>query len=105
MIAHKTVEKNGQLAIQLSEGEYAGIIFSYGKVSFEENDAKDNLKVKFEYDLHDDAGLEIDKPALENYLGDLLIEMVMFGIEQNEIVYTGGVNENREVDPIESDPQ
>ena len=105
MIAHKTLERNGQLAIQLSEGPYSGIIVSYGKVDFEENEAKDHLKVKFEYDLHDDAGLDIDKQALEKYLGDLLIEMVIFGIEQNELVYTGGVNENREVDSIESDPQ
>lgn len=102
---HKTLERNGQLAIQLSEGEYKGIIFSYGKVDFEENEAKDHLKVHFEYDLIDNAGLEIDDAALHTYLGDFLIELVVFGLEQNNLVYTGGIDENREDDIIESDSQ
>jgi hypothetical protein len=33
------------------------------------------------------------------------MELMMYGVINNDIVYTGGVDENREVDPIELDPQ
>jgi hypothetical protein len=102
---HKTLERNGQIALQLTEGQFSGIIFSYGRVSFNENKETDNLTVEFDYFLHDDAGHTIDDAELKEYLGDFLMELVVFGIEQNNITYTGGIDENREVDIIESDSQ
>ena len=102
---HKTLERNGQIALQLSEGKFSGIIFSYGRVEFEENKDAEELKVIFDYELHDDAGIEYDPKELKQYLGDFLIELIIFGIEQNNIVYTGGIDENRENNIIESDSQ
>ena len=102
---HKTLERDGVIALQLTEGDFSGIIFSYGGVRFEENTEKDHLKVHFDYDVHDDGGKEYDKVAFEKELGDFLIELVAFGAEQNNLVYKGGVDENREVDIIESDSQ
>ena len=89
--------------IKLTEGQYSGIIFSYGKVEFEE--VGDTLKIKFVYDVHDDAGIDYDEAEFEKYLGDFLQELIYYGIEQNDITYTGGVDENRTGDPIEPDSQ
>lgn len=102
---HKTLEKNGTIALQLSEGDFSGIIFSYGGVKFEENEAKDNLKVYFDYEIHDDAGKIYDKSLFEKELGDFLIELVIFGAQENSLIYKGGIDESREDDIIESDPQ
>lgn len=105
MRPHRTLERNGVIALELTESQYSGIIFSYGKVSFEENEAKDNLKVHFEYEIHEGEDKLEDKAAFEKDLGDFIIEMIADGIEKNNLVYTGGTDENREVDPIELDSQ
>jgi hypothetical protein len=60
---HKTLEKDGVVAMQLTEGEFSGIIFSYGRVSFDENSEEDRLKVNFDYEVHNDHGREYDKVA------------------------------------------
>jgi hypothetical protein len=91
---HKTLEKDGVLALELTQGEFSGIIFSYGKVSFDENSQQDNLKVNFQYEVHDAKGLAYDKDEFEKELGDFLMELIVWGTEQNNIVYTGGTDEN-----------
>jgi len=102
---HKTVERNGVLALKLSEGQFAGIIFSYGRVSFEEDLQNDKLKVHFDYEIHDDEPEDLDKPAFEKELGDFLMELCMYGVLNNDLVYTGGIDAHRENNIIESDPQ
>ena len=102
---HKTLERNGVIALMLTEGEYSGIIFSYGKVNFEEDKENDRLRVKFDYTIHEEVPENLDRAGFHKELGDFLMELLMYGIIQNDIVYTGGVDENREVDPIELDPQ
>lgn len=107
MRPHKVLDHKDENvhALQLTEGVHAGIIFSYGKVDFEEDDSNDAMRIKFEYDVHDDRGVQYDKEAFEQELGDFLIELIEFGLEQNELVYTGGVDENRTDDSEQSDPQ
>ena len=91
---HKTLEKNGVAALQLTEGEFSGIIFSYGRVSFDEYYENNKLKVNFDYEIHDDNNLVFDKQEFEKELGDFLMELIVWGTEQNNIVYTGGTDEN-----------
>jgi hypothetical protein len=105
MRSHRTLERNGVIALELTDGEYSGIIFSYGGVRFEENEARDNLKVHFDYEIHEGEDKLKDKVAFEKDLGDFIIEMIIDGIEKNNLVYKGGIDENREDDIIESDPQ
>jgi hypothetical protein len=102
---HKTLERNGVLALMLTEGEFSGIIFSYGRVSFDEDKENDKLKVKFDYTIHEQEPESLDKLGFEKELGDFLMELMAYGIIKNDLVYTGGVDENREVDPIELDSQ
>ena len=106
---HRVVEskKSGVQALQLTEHPYGGIIFSFGKVDFEEKDTggEKALCIKFDYEVHDDAGLDYNKEEFERYLGDFLQELIWYGLENNDLVYTGGVDENRTEDSNESTSQ
>lgn len=102
---HKVLQnaKSGVDALELTEGKFSGIIFSYGKVRFEENEAKDNLKIHFDYEIHDDRGKEYDKKEFEQELGDFIQELIAYGVQENNLVYTGGLDENRKDDNKQSD--
>jgi len=102
---HKTLERNGVIALMLTEGEFSGIIFSYGRVSFVEDKENDRLRVNFVYNIHEQEPENLDHDAFKKELGDFLMELMAYGVVNNDIVYTGGVDENREVDPIELDSQ
>lgn len=97
----KVVESSttGLQALKLTEGAYEGIIYTYGKVEFDEDEANDKVYIKFEYDILDQAGKGLtDKAPFEKYIGDILTEMIHRGVADNSLVYTGGVDENRTKD-------
>lgn len=103
---HKTLErKDGVLALVLTEGEFSGIIFSYGKVKFDEDVKNDRLKVNFDYTIWEEVPEGLDRDAFKQELGDFLMELMMYGLMNNDIVYTGGTDENRTDNIIESDTQ
>lgn len=110
-LRYTTVESKttGHEAIKLLEDPYSGIIFTYGKVSFEEDDANDHLKIKFDYDILYDPLDERNgfvKEEFEQYIGDLLQELLHQELAKNNVTYTGGVDdENRTGDIIESDSE
>lgn len=109
MIGHKILQyagDDGVYAVQLTDPPYAGIMFSYGEVKFPEDlDEDEKITVKFEYDIIDNKGIEYDVAEFETYIGDLLIEIIMYQLSKNEIVYTGGTSENRDDNIIESDSE
>ena len=108
MINYAVVEnkKNGIDAIKLLDEPFSGIIISYGKVEFEEDEANDKLHLKFEYHIHDKANKQFtDMKPFEKFLGDLLQQLIHEGIRDNSLTYTGGIDENRTGDPIEPDSQ
>lgn len=110
-LKYTTVESktSGLEAIKLLEDPYSGIIFTYGKVSFDVDEANDHLKIKFDYDiLHDPINPRTGfvKEEFENYIGDLLQELLHQEIAKNNVTYTGGIDdENRTGDIIESDSE
>jgi hypothetical protein len=87
---------NGMQAIKLTEEPFEGIIYTYGKVEFKEDEGKDKINLAFEYEILDmnNKGLTDMKP-FEIYIGKILEELIHIGIEENNISYTGGVDENR----------
>ena len=91
----------GHYRLKLTEGPYAGIIFSYGKVSFDESD--DHCKMNFEYEVHEDDGVTYIKEELEQYLGEMLQLIIIEQLQKNMVSYTGGVDENRTTDSEQSD--
>jgi hypothetical protein len=97
-------KQDGLQAIKLTEGAFEGIIYTYGKVEFDENETTDNIHLRFEYDIieQNDKSLT-DKAPFEQYIGDILQELIYEGIERNNLTYTGGVDENRTKDSEQSD--
>jgi hypothetical protein len=95
---------DGLHAVKLTEGAFSGIIYTYGKVEFDEDEENDMIHLRFEYDIidHNNKGLS-DKAPFEQYIGDILQELIHEGIEQNNLTYTGGVDENRTKDSEQSD--
>lgn len=108
---HKVLGRSGYggdlHALTLSEGPFAGIVFSYTHVSFaEENlENEDKLKISFEYYIHevprDKAGY--DKEAFEKELGDFIVELLYYGLERDHLGFID--EQNRENNSIESDSQ
>jgi hypothetical protein len=100
-------------AIKLLEDPYSGIIFTYGKVSFDVDDANDHLKIKFDYDILFDPAESPNNPRkgfvkedFEQYIGDLLQDLLHEEIAKNNVTYTGGIDdENRTGDIIEPDSE
>lgn len=105
MFPHKVLESkyDGLHGIQFTDGKFNGIIFSYGKVSFPETEDDDTPKLAFDYEVHDNAGLEYDKDEFEQHLGDFLVQLIMYGIKKNDISYTGGIDDNNTNDLEQSD--
>jgi ABC-type antimicrobial peptide transport system permease subunit len=86
--------------IRLTSGDHEGIIYSYGRVSLLEEG--DNVKLSFSYDILDNNGKEI-KSSFEEELGGILQDILAEQLAKNEVVYKGGVDENRTEDSNESD--
>lgn len=97
-------KSTGMQAIKLTEGAFEGIIYTYGKVEFNEDEENDKIHLSFEYEILDmnNKGLTDLKP-FEIYIGKILEELIHIGIAENNISYTGGVDENRTEDPEQSD--
>ena len=86
---------DGLQAIKLTEQPYEGIIYTYGKVEFVEDEANDKLTIKFDYEVHDWNNKSLgNKEPFESYIGDILQQIIHEGIEENSLTYTGGVDEN-----------
>lgn len=99
-------KQDGLYSIQLTEGAFEGMIYTYGKVEFVENEPNDTVSLKFEYDILDYAGKNLtDKAPFEQYIGKILEECIYQGIANNDITYTGGteIDENRTKDSEQSD--
>jgi hypothetical protein len=84
--------KTGHDAIKLTSGPFKGIIYSYGKVKFEEQ-PDDSCKLNFEYEVHD-SQVEYVKEEFEFYIGELLQYIMAEELQKNNITYTGGIDAN-----------
>lgn len=84
--------KTGHDAIKLTSGPFQGIIYSYGKVEFDEQ-ADGTCKLKFEYEVYDSDN-DYNKEEFEFYAGQLLEFIIMDELQRNNITYTGGIDEN-----------
>ena len=112
MIKYTFVEKleakgTHTIALKLLEGKYEGLIFSYGKVEFVEHGDENAVTLKFDYEIHRKPKdmEDIDFDELEYVLGGFLTELIQEQLGKNELIFTGGTDENREDDPIEPNSQ
>lgn len=87
-------QNSGVNYIRLLEGPYKDMVFSFGKISFSEIEDNDSdIEMHFDYDIKDSSGVEYVTEEFEQYIGNMLKEILIYQISQNEAVYTGGVDE------------
>ena len=89
----------------LTSGKFKGIMYEYGKVELSaiETDDGPGTKLHFSYDLHNVMeSPDFDKAEFEQVIGEILHGLIQEGVENNSIVYSGGVDEDRENDSSES---
>ena len=93
---------NGNQLIKLTSSEYSGIIYTYGRVRLLEEE--DLLRVQFEYDIQENPVGFVDRDKFRNHIGDILIDLLEENLLKNNVVYTGGIDENRttDIDPSDS---
>jgi len=94
------VTPDGFRYVKLTSGVHEGIIYSYGAVNLVEED--EQIRLKFEYNIHDYAEREVTDSFI-NEIGDILQDIMLEQLSKNEVVYKGGVDENRTKDSSESD--
>jgi hypothetical protein len=108
MTPYKLIEpKNNDslYAIELTDGQFKGMIYEYGKVELQEIPGEDKVKLAFEYtnQTMTITNMEFNRVEFERVAGEILHHLIEEGLKNNSIVYSGGVDENRENDSVESD--
>ncbi len=83
-----------QYSIEYTNGKYTGIKIVLGAVKLEENQKQDNCTLKYNYDIIEGIVEDSDKKEFDNYIGDTLMQMLSDGVKNNDLVYSGGVDEN-----------
>lgn len=109
---HKVLGRHGYggdvHALSLTEGDFAGIVFSYDNVGFQEENLEDEdkLRIKFEYTIHEvpHALKAYDKDAFERELGDFLVELLYYGLERDKLGFIDG-EQDRTDDSFEFNSQ
>lgn len=76
----------GFVPIRVTNGEFSGLKFIYGKIQFNEIDNdEENLSVKFDYDVIDnpkEIDLEKNRENITKVLGDILVEVLLNEMEE-----------------------
>ena len=81
-------------SIEYTHGKYTGIKIVLGAVKIEENQEQDNCTLKYNYDIIGGIVEDSDKKEFDNYIGDTLMQMMSDGVKNNDLIYSGGVDEN-----------
>jgi hypothetical protein len=75
------------LAVEISDGEFNGTVYSYGKVEFPE---PDEPKLSFEYTVHH-SDVDTSNEKFKNKIGNILVEMIEDSLKKNETIFAGGI--------------
>ena len=92
----------GQVKLKFTNTSFDDIIFTLGKVSF--TDTGDGATLHYEYDVVEHTN-KYQKNDLDKLMGDFIMQLLDRGVEENNLVYTGGTDDNRETNIIESDSE
>ena len=95
--------KDGNYIIEFTEGQFKSILFTIGEVKFDEG--KDGAILAFHYDIIKGDLSESDKEIFQTEVGDLLIKLIEDGLKNQDLIYTGGKDEGREVSYREVDSE
>ena len=79
-----------QYLIELEDHVFSGVKFTVDRVAFDE----DKGTLKYNYDIIENTCTSYDHKKFEHIVGDLIMQILEEGIVNNDLVYTGGVDEN-----------
>lgn len=88
---------SGNYKIKFTNTKFNDIILSIYGIEFIEND--DQANMKFDYDIHEGEISDEDAEEFKQLMGDFILQTIQVGLKNNDLVYTGGVDENRTDDP------
>lgn len=92
--------EDGFMKIKFTNTDFNDIIFSIGKVWFDEE--TDDAILHFEHNIHEGTVPEDKLDDFRQLLGDFILQAIVRGLEKNDLVYGGGVDENRNNDTEQS---
>jgi hypothetical protein len=85
--------KDGQDKIKFTNNKFSSIIFSLGRVYFTEENGEP--KLNYHYDIHmHDTEMDFDKNEFEEIVAGFILHKIREGLENNDLIYTGGTDEN-----------
>jgi hypothetical protein len=87
------VTSDGNDKIKFTNNEFKNIIFSLGKVYFTEDEKDPRLNFHYEIHMHD-AQMDFDKEKFEETLAGFIVDKIRQGLEDNDLIYTGGLDED-----------
>lgn len=76
-------------------GKYKKMVWQYGTVKFDEDEAAGSAKVKFDYFILDNPKNLTEDKKMVNFLGDVLIDVIDKQLQKNEL-YGVSDGEHRE---------
>lgn len=80
-------ESPGAILIELLNGEFAGVSYSYGQIGqIQPNEDDDNATLSFEYDIvnsNDKGDLE-QNDDFRNYIGEVLVSILLSSMEERK---------------------
>ena len=79
-----------QYFIEIEDHMYTGVKFTIDRVAFDE----DKGTLKYNYDIIENKCPNYNQKDFEYQVGNLIMQMIEEGIKNNDLVYTGGVDEN-----------
>jgi hypothetical protein len=82
---------NDLQVMRITEGEFEGIEFTYGKVEIKDVDG--NGVLSFDRDIHSPNSESINMEKFDKIVGDYLIGLIEEYLVANSVVYTGGIEE------------
>lgn len=72
------------------------MVFTFGRVSLEENENKDGLKISFNYDIIDNGGVwDYDEEDFKVFIANILEDELYSGLEFNNITYYNGTDDKK----------
>lgn len=88
--------KGKPVGITFTENEFAGIVFRYNDVKFDEDENRGVLKVHFDYTVLDvPSYLEsYDKAAFEKIVGEFGVQLLYYGLERDILGFIDDENRN-----------
>jgi hypothetical protein len=75
------------VGLTFTENQFAGIVFRYNNVKFNEDKDNDVLKVQFDYTVLDvpEALVDYDKNTFEKIVSEFGLQLLYYGLERDHL--------------------